>query len=146
MDNTQKILIALIVILGAVLVVSNIGRFTGQVQLQGAGAGAGEYVPEEVPSTTEISVSPVSVKPGDVLTIEVKVGSQGSDGKVGIYSPDARVAELQLRGCGDTCTPSTDRIETATYKVGLDWKAGAYHVAVVDKGSNEEVKADLTVE
>lgn len=149
MDNTQKILIALIVILGAVLLVTNIGKLTGQVYKEYEGSGATEYVPAEVPTTTLLKVDPLVVKSGTVTTLnfEVTVGDQGSDGKVSIYSPGgSRVADIQLRGCGDTCTPSKGRVETATTAIGTDWTVGEYYASVIDKGSNEEVKATFTVE
>ena len=148
MDTTQKVLIGIIVVLGAVLLVSNVGRLTGNFYQESSGAGTTSYVSDkqDIPTTTEITVNPSLVKLGDIITIEVKVGDQGSDGKVDIYSPDARVAELQLRGCGDTCTPSEERTESAEYKTGMDWKAGEYYVAVTDKGSGEQVKAYFTVE
>ena len=147
MDNTQKILITLIVILGAVLLVSNINKITGKPILQWSGSGATEYVPKEVPTTTTITVSPSSLKLGEIINIEVSVGNQGSDGKANIYSPSgSRVAEIQLRGCGDTCTPSEGRVETATTATGTDWATGEYYASVVDKGSNEEVKVTFNVE
>ena len=149
MDNTQKILITLIVILGAVLLVSNINRITGKQILQWSGPGGTEYVPKEVPTTTVLKVDPLIVKSGTVATLnfEVTVGDQGSDGEVSVYSPGgSRVAEVQLRGCGDTCTPSEGRVETATTAIGTDWTAGEYYASVIDKGSGEEVKVYFNVE
>lgn len=146
MDTTQKVLIGLIVILGAVLLVTNVGRLTGNFYQESSGAGTGTYVAEPIATTTGIIVNPSLVKRGDIITVEVTVGDKGNDGKVGIYSPDARVAELQLRDCGDTCAPSEGRIVSAEYKAGIDWKAGEYYAAVTDKGSGEQVKAYFTVE
>ena len=146
MDTTQTELLVIIVVLGAALLVSNVGRLTGNFYQESSGAGTGTYVTEQTATTTEIFVQPTIVKPGDIINVGVNVGSQGNEGKVDIYSPDARVAELQLRGCGDTCTPSEERTESAEYKTGMDWKAGEYYVAVTDKGSGEQVKAYFTVE
>lgn len=150
MDNTQKVLITLIVILGAVLLVSNINKITGKQILQWSGPGGTEYTPKEVPTTTTITVSPLTLKQGEIINIEVGVGDQGSNGRVNIYSPmGSRVAEVQLRGCGDTCNPSEGsegRVETADYKTGIDWKAGEYYASVIDSGSKEEVKATFNVE
>ena len=147
MDTTQKVLIAFIVILGAVLLVSNIGRLTGNFYQESSGAGTTSYVSDkqDIPTTTKITVNPSLVKLGDIITIEVKVGDQGSDGKVDIYSPDARVAEIRLSACGDTCTPSEGRTLSEDYKSGMDWKAGEYYASVTDKGSGEQVKAYFTV-
>lgn len=98
----------------------------------------------QIVSTTEITVTPSVVNRGGILNFEVKVGSQGSSGMIEIYSPDdVRVAEIQLKGCGDTCIPKS--VETASYKIGMDWQPGNYYVLIKDLGSREEAKVYFNV-
>jgi len=146
MDKTQKILITLIIVLSAILIVSNIGKLTGQAQLQSSGAGTHKQTIKDIPATTEVTVTPKQISVGDVIEIDVKIGEDGTDGKIGIYSPGgSRVAEIQLKGCSGACTYNEGRVESLSYKTGMDWQKGEYYVSATDRGSGKEVKEYFTV-